>query len=422
MIPVAAEASLGACLRALRGAPMGIVLDLGPRGTLVSWGQPLARDGRWQDAMRAGLRPTRRSPWAGVVGYLGYEAGAEVERMPAARSPRRLPDWRFWRVEGALLHSPTGRWGVAGDTRFQREAARVLADAQAEPAPQPPRPEGTRPGGQWDPIARTSAAQVYQEAVAALLDDIRRGDVYQANLAWERIGPPLADPLADWLQLRARNPARRGAYLWTPEFTVLSNSPELFLAAANAADGTRLVSAPIKGTCAASAGRAGRAALRDSPKEQAELTMIVDLVRNDLGRVARTGTVVAGPRRLRRCGDLIHAESVVRATLDRGLDTVDALAACFPPGSVTGAPKVAAMERINALEGAARGVYTGAIGALWDDGSCHFNVAIRTVTCDARGASFHVGAGIVAESDPALEWAETMAKGRALSAALGWQP
>ena len=155
-------------------------------------------------------------------------------------------------------------------------------------------------------------------------------------------------------------------------------------------------------------------ALWISEKERAELTMIVDLVRNDLGRIAKTGTVRAQPRQLRSCGDLLHAEQIVSAELKPELDALDVVAATFPPGSVTGAPKVAAMEIIHRLESAPRGVYTGAIGLFEDDGSAHLNVAIRTATIQNQRARFHIGAGIVADSEPDREWEETLSKGRAL--------
>ena len=155
--------------------------------------------------------------------------------------------------------------------------------------------------------------------------------------------------------------------------------------------------------------------LSESPKEQAELTMITDLVRNDLGRVSRPGTVRASPRRIRVCGDLFHAEQSVESMVSPGLDSLDVLSACFPPGSVTGAPKVRAMELIHEIEGRARGVYTGAIGFFMDNGNAHWNVAIRTASIHNGIGRFHIGAGIVADSDPEQEWLETLAKGNMLA-------
>lgn len=146
--------------------------------------------------------------------------------------------------------------------------------------------------------------------------------------------------------------------------------------------------------------------------------MIVDLVRNDLGRVARPGTVRTGERTVRRCGDLWHAEQRVSARLRPDRDAVDAFAAAFPPGSVTGAPKVRAMQVIHDLEAGPRGPYTGALGVWFDDGSARTSVLIRAAQLGPEGARYHVGAGIVADSDPDREWRETCAKGSALGAAL----
>ena len=147
--------------------------------------------------------------------------------------------------------------------------------------------------------------------------------------------------------------------------------------------------------------------------------MIVDLVRNDLGRVAQAGTVHAQPRDIRKCGDLWHAEQAVEAVLRNDADALDALAASFPPGSVTGAPKVKAMEVIHRLEPVPRGIYTGAIGWLSDSGDARLSVAIRTATVQGGRARFHVGAGIVADSQPQREWEETLAKAQALATSLG---
>jgi para-aminobenzoate synthetase component 1 len=148
-------------------------------------------------------------------------------------------------------------------------------------------------------------------------------------------------------------------------------------------------------------------------KDQAELTMIVDLVRNDLGKVASPGSVQVGPRRIQRAGPVMHASRRVSADLLQGHDAVDAFTAAFPPGSVTGAPKVRSMEIIDALEPVARGVYTGAIGYFSDGGDSVFNVAIRTGVIGPHHTEFHIGAGIVIESEPEAEWAETHAKGEA---------
>ena len=272
------------------------------------------------------------------------------------------------------------------------------------------------PSSPWTPPDVPGRSSVFTAGVHHVLDHVRRGDVYQVSLAWEQTRIPVKDAVNAWLELRRSNPATRGCYLRLGPVELVSNSPELFLEIDP--DSRRIWSSPIKGAAPCSSGQAGLAALLDSPKERAELTMIVDLVRNDLGRVAVPGTVRAGTREVRVCGDLWHAEQTVEASLADHHDAVAAVAAAFPPGSVTGAPKVRAMEVIHRLESQPRGVYTGAIGFFGDGGSAHFNVAIRTATVVDGYGRFHVGAGIVADSVPENEWNETLAKAQALAQGL----
>ncbi|MEC8425685.1 MAG: chorismate-binding protein, partial [Myxococcota bacterium] len=258
----------------------------------------------------------------------------------------------------------------------------------------------------------------YRAAVRSALEHIATGDVYQVCLAWEQVMDGMVNPVAAWHLLRQDNPAARAALLRAGDRWLLSNSPETFLDVSATPQGLHARSVPIKGTVPVSAGPEGRAWLGQSAKEIAELTMIVDLVRNDLGRVASPGTVRAGPRTLRRCGDLIHAEQEIEARLRPGVDAVDAMAAAFPPGSVTGAPKIRAMELIHALERASRGPYTGVLGLWGDDGSANSSVLIRTASIEPSRSRYHIGAGIVADSVPDREWEETCQKGAALGAAL----
>jgi para-aminobenzoate synthetase component 1 len=345
------------------------------------------------------------APWSGgVVGWVSYEAGRETERMGAAKGPALVAEIHLSRVDGfVLFDKESGAFRVRGTPSFRTEAeARLASEAEARTI-------------EHTVSAIDGPREDYEAGVRSILGSIRRGDVYQANLAWRGCVPAPSDPLETWLTLREDNPSERGAFLDRGDVAVISNSPELFLRV-RSWRGRRLAwSAPIKGTAALDD---GPARLEASAKERAELTMIADLVRNDLGRVARTGSVRWSPRRIRRCGDLWHAEQRVTAELSTRRDAIDAFAACFPPASVTGAPKIAAMEIIRTLEPVPRGVYCGAVGFFGDDGQAHWNVAIRTATVVGGKAWFHVGAGIVADSDPALEWAETLAKGTRLRQAL----
>ncbi len=260
----------------------------------------------------------------------------------------------------------------------------------------------------------------YCDGVRTIQRLLREGECYQVNLARHIDVPDPRDPLLVWRRLRARNPARRSMLVHTPHGAVVSNSPELLLHAR----GERLRSVPIKGTSTHATDAVQ--ALRRSEKERAELRMIVDLVRADLGRVAVPGSVRAEPRRVGPVGHVHHAVQAVHATLAPGRDARDAFRALFPAGSITGAPRLRAMEVIRDLEAVPRGVYCGSLGAWlpradeaggagWD---AWWNVAIRTVTF-ARGiARVHVGAGIVLDSDPERELHETALKARRMLEAL----
>lgn len=392
-----------------------VVLDLGARWTLVTWagGRGLATGPDWLAQARELIRPQPAEPSlpfsGGLVGWLSYEAGRTVERMPPPRAPAAAPEVALWRAEGGLLlDRRAGRWHAHGAPSFVERAHQTLERAALAPSPPLPAPSDEP----WTERPRPQQQAAYEDSVRAVLGHIRAGDVYQVNISWEERDLPVADPLGVWLMLRASNPARRGGFMRWGDTTLLSNSPELYLRVRRHRGRLVATSLPIKGTADARKGPAAADRLEHSEKERAELTMIVDLVRNDLGRVS--SRVRAGPRQIVRCGDLWHAEQRVSALLRPGRDALDAVAASFPPGSVTGAPKVEAMRIIHALEPGPRGVYTGAMGFFADGGEAHLNVAIRTATVQGGLARFHVGAGLVADSAPEAEWRETLAKGRAL--------
>jgi anthranilate/para-aminobenzoate synthase component I len=216
------------------------------------------------------------------------------------------------------------------------------------------------------------------------------------------------------------SPAGFGAFLPGDDYALVSNSPELFLRVTPdpATGRRRVITRPIKGTRPRGAGM--DAELRDSPKDQAELNMIVDLERNDLGRVCEIGSVrVTDPRSIEAHPTVYHGVATVEGVLRDDVTFVDLLRATFPGGSVTGAPKIRAMQIIDELEPVRRGPYCGAIGYLSVDGHIEFNVAIRTIILRDGLAHIPVGGGIVADSDPAAEYEETLVKARAMFAALG---
>jgi aminodeoxychorismate synthase component I len=240
---------------------------------------------------------------------------------------------------------------------------------------------------------------------------IAAGDIYQVNLSHRFTAQWKGDVLAFYEALRHYSPAPYAAFLELDGRAILSTSPESFLKISGGAIRTR----PIKGTrprhADATADALSAYELRSSPKETAELVMITDLERNDLGAICEYGSVHVKELLELECHEhVFHLVSTVAGRLRDGLDHVTALRACFPGGSITGAPKKRAREIIAELEDGPRGVYTGALGWFGFNGESQFNIAIRTVVIEGGRAHFHVGAGIVADSIPDKEWQETLDK------------
>ncbi len=252
---------------------------------------------------------------------------------------------------------------------------------------------------------------------------IAAGDIYQVNLSypWLAEWPRELEPLDFYHRLRVASPAPYSAYLDLAGTQIFSASPECFLSM----KGNRILTRPIKGTRPRSLEAQNDAHLRDellaSEKERAELVMITDLERNDLGKVCEYGSVrVTDLLRLESFAQVHHLVSTVEGTLRQGVDHWDAFMACFPGGSISGAPKKRALEIIDELEMYDRDIYTGAIGCFGFDGESHFNIAIRTAWKRRGVVQFHTGAGIVADSVPDLEYDETRHKAQGLlQAALG---
>lgn len=272
----------------------------------------------------------------------------------------------------------------------------------------------------------TFAPQMEKEAFCDLVrrakDYIAAGDIYQVNLSypWLAQWPQDLEPLDFYLRLRAASPAPFGAFLDLGGTQVFSTSPESFLEM----HGRRIVTRPIKGTrprgATADLDRALAHELVNSAKERAELVMITDLERNDLGQVCEFGSVrVTGLLKLERYAQVQHLVSTVEGTLRPEVDHLDAFLACFPGGSISGAPKKRALEIIHELEPHERGLYTGAIGWFGFHGESRFSIAIRTAWREGGVLSFHTGAGIVADSDPEREWEETLHKAAGLLRAAG---
>jgi para-aminobenzoate synthetase component 1 len=260
----------------------------------------------------------------------------------------------------------------------------------------------------------------YLNAVRRAVEYIHAGDCFQVNLSQRLLHKENIHPLALYRRLRERNPAPFAGYFGLGDFVIASASPERFLRVENSEVETR----PIKGTRPRGAtpeeDRRQIDDLMHSAKDRSENVMIVDLLRNDLGRVCGYGSIrVPTVCRLETYEHVHHLVSEVRGRLRPGMGPVDLLRAAFPGGSVTGAPKVRAMEIIAELEPTARGPYCGSLGYIGFDGSMDTNILIRTFTIGRGWMQFPVGGGVVADSDPEDEYAETLHKAEGMLRALG---
>lgn len=413
----------------------GCVMDEGT-------GDPLARLEHWLEHFSVQVPDSPPVPFhGGAVGFLSYELGAALE--PKAGAPdhaeKLCPDiYVAWYDAAFVWDHQTGESWLVGLGAGPGPAAALagLQDVIAGlPVPSPdattapgPRSVTTLPG--WSgpetaagpDIAGFSASatpQGYAESVRQAKELIAAGEIYQVNLA-HSFSCKLAEPPAEaYLRLRRLNPAPMACYLAADDLTILSSSPERFIVK----DGDRIQTFPIKGTRPRGRDPGEDAALKRelcaSEKERAELLMIVDLLRNDLGRLCQFGSIeVRQLHELQTFATVHHLVADITGRLRPGTGVAGILRAMFPGGSITGAPKIRAMRVIRQLEQSSRGIFTGAIGYWSAGGRIDLNLAIRTIVCRAGVASFHVGAGIVADSDPAKEYEETLAKGRALFAAL----
>lgn len=380
--------------------------------------------------------PAAPAPFTGgAVGTWAYDFGRRLERRPAiARDDLDLPDFvlGFYDVVGAFDHATGAAWAYSsglpleGRARAARAQQRLEAFAQRLAAPAP----GARVAWSVGEPVSTFERAGYLAAIERVQDHIRCGDIFQANLSqrWTACvepaagtaGAPVASLARALFESLARcSPAPYAAYLDAGDHAVVSASPERFLELR----GRRVETRPIKGTRPRGRSPAGDEALarelEASAKDRAENVMIVDVLRNDLGRVCATGSVrTTGLCELEVFPQVFHLTSTVTGELQPGLDAFDLLHACFPGGSITGAPKIRAMEIIESLEPVRRHLYTGAIGYLDWSGDADWSIAIRSALVTPGTVRFAAGGGITADSDPEAEYAETLHKASGLRAAL----
>jgi len=361
----------------------------------------------------------------GAVGYLSYDLGSFVERLPCTTlDDIGLPELYLAFHDTALIvdHAEGRAWIVAAELgvkgrssageRMESLRRRVAGEAAAPRLPEAAPAE----------VTCNFTKREYMRAVQRTKDYIASGDIFQANISRRFETALVLPPEELYLRLRAINPAPMAAYLQFDEGAVISASPERFLKVR----GRRVETRPIKGTrprgATAEEDRALAEELLGSAKDNAELAMIVDLERNDLGRVCSYGSVrVTEARVLESHPTVHHLVATVEGRLHEGRDLVDLLKASFPGGSITGAPKIRAMEIIDELEPTRRSVYTGAIGYLGFDGNADLSIVIRTFLAAGGRLYFQAGGGIVADSLPEMEYDETTHKARALLEAVAGQ-
>jgi para-aminobenzoate synthetase component 1 len=410
----------------------------------------------WRTEPVLGLPPFQ----GGVAGLFSYDLCHHIERLPRPRFdefqspdlavgfydwvlaldhadrrawllstglPETQPSRRHRRAEARLIHVRrylTGRLIKDQETRIagtHRDGPAIF-DPRSSPGAPGLDPQSLAP--QWPVpdvpgVTSNFSRDDYLRAVERAIEYIYAGDVYQVNLSQRLLAPLIERPIELYLRLRERNPAPFAGYFDAGDVVIASASPERFLRVEEGEVETR----PIKGTRprwpAPEADMYSGGELRESDKDRAENVMIVDLLRNDLGRVCQYGSVrVADPLRLESYQFVHHLVSEVRGRLRSGLGLIDLLRAAFPGGSVTGAPKIRAMEIIAELEPTARGPYCGSLGYIGFDGSMDTSILIRTFTCGRGWLQFPVGGGIVAQSSPEREYEETLHKAEGMIRAL----
>lgn len=360
---------------------------------------------------------------SGGIGYFSYDLCRQLESIKDNRKDKlHVPDIMFCFYNNAIIgdhmknktyiavSSIGADYSCSLKKKLDQISAIISGDDSIIASPSVKARQNLRK------ISSNFSKEQYCDMVARAKEYIRNGDIYQVNLS-QRFSTAIdsSDCCCLYNRLRIANPAPFSACLDFGDVKVLSSSPERFIKIRNGIIETR----PIKGTRPR-----GKSIEQDnmlyselvkSEKDRAELTMIVDLERNDLGKVCRIGSVhVKKLFEVEKYATVQHLVSTIEGTLLPGMDVIDCIRAAFPGGSITGAPKIRAMEIINELEPVKRGIYTGSIGYIGFDGSCDLNIAIRTIIVKGSEAFYNVGGGIVWDSLPEKEYQETLDKGKAL--------
>ena len=416
--------------------PNMVIRSRGRHIDLIKSGQTIRTMGDPFEALQDALNAHRiRRPAGhqgmigGFIGYLSYELGGHIERLPLTRKDDlRIPEMYFAFYDTIFSYNHlSAQWQVTsfspdGPSAKHRELLEeLMLHAARQEAAERENGSAVKKEKSAAPVEIKSnfTRKQYLQAVRKAKRYIRDGDIYQVNISQRFTAPLTTKPWDLYRKLRHLNPAPYACYLKFPEVIIASSSPELFLQVT----GRDVETHPIKGTRPRGRNKTEdqnlKTELAHSKKDRAELSMIVDLERNDLGKVCETGSVVVRDHlRIEEYATVFHTVSTVAGKLRRDKDLTDLLRATFPGGSITGCPKIRSMEIIDELEPTVRGPYTGSIGYLSADGDVDLNIAIRTFIIKGKKVTFQVGGGIVNDSDPAEEYKETLAKGKALLQAL----
>lgn len=393
--------------------------------TVTNWEQRLSMSGDpfhlLESRMRSWIdkcdRHANMPPFqGGAAGLFGYDLARNIEKLPShARDSAHVPDMAVGIYDQVFAYDHLLRksW-IFTHARNEHEADRkssYLIDLLRRPVDIP---AFTPVPMNW--VSNFTESE-YKEEVQRVIDYITAGDIFQANLSqrFDTNLPKDFDSYAHYAHMRQVNPAPFSCYMNAGSIKISSASPERFLTVRD----RRVETSPIKGTRPHVANpmkdREYRNALRNSAKDKAENTMIVDLLRNDLSRVCDAHSIeVSELCKLETFASVHHLVSTIRGKLRRDKTSLDLLRACFPGGSITGAPKIRAMEIIEEIEPSRRGAYCGSIGYIGFDGTMDSNILIRTLVYDQAGVSLQVGGGIVSDSNPDAEYQETLDKANAI--------
>ena len=361
----------------------------------------------------------------GWIGFFSYDLGRFIEDMPATADDVKLPLIRLCFYDKVIcfdhLENCFHLFAIdfSGDGDKKINQLENIFNKASMCSPYSGQTHRSAPTSTIEQFQSNMTKDYYLGAIAKTKKYIYDGDVYQINFSQRFSADFNSEPYKLFLWQNKFNPSPYSAYIDAGDFQIVSASPELFININNG----MITTCPIKGTrprtLKKTADEKNYDELIGNEKEKAELDMIIDLERNDLGRICQAGSIKVTERRgIEAFATVYHAVSTIQGRLQRGVDFVDCLKAIFPGGSISGAPKISALKIINALEPTARGLYTGSIGWIDLKGNACLNIAIRTIIIKDRLAFAQTGGGIVADSDAQSEWNETLIKAKALLAGI----